>query len=196
MQSNTVSINKEEIDKFLESIITIHNLSYDQEHFTSLFNIVKLSEYYRKLICAGDVSLVHFENKCLVGFVIAGENISRGVSDFTSENKSYLIKLLLCNPKFLLQKVISKIKIVFSKNTSSGSSFRLLSIAVHPDYHSKGIGSKLLANFERKLAEKNIGSYGLSVRSSNIKAINFYIKMGLKIAKIQHGSIYFFRQVA
>lgn len=51
----------------------------------------------------------------------------------------------------------------------------IATVAVHPDYRRKGIASILLSTCEELL---NISRYRLTVRRSNLAAINLYRKLG------------------
>ncbi len=51
-------------------------------------------------------------------------------------------------------------------------------IAVNPDFHRKGTGSRLIAAIENEMRERGFGFSVLEVRSTNTEAINFYVKHG------------------
>ncbi|MEM1919548.1 MAG: ribosomal protein S18-alanine N-acetyltransferase [Desulfurococcaceae archaeon] len=54
----------------------------------------------------------------------------------------------------------------------------IISIAVDPDFQSRGIGKKLLLKTEEILKEKGVRVVYLEVGVSNYRAINLYLKNG------------------
>lgn len=54
-------------------------------------------------------------------------------------------------------------------------------LAVDPRYRGLGIGSKLLRHLEELLANENVREVSLSVKSSNIPALQFYIRNGYAV---------------
>ena len=59
-------------------------------------------------------------------------------------------------------------------------------IAVDPDFHRFGIGSKLLLGIEDEMRKRGFGISVLEVRSTNSEAISFYIKHGYKTVEHIH----------
>ena len=71
-----------------------------------------------------------------------------------------------------------------NKNFDSKYEVRLTNILVDASHNkSKGASNILLNHAFAELKKENIISLGWSVRSNNVKAINFYIKIGAKIEK-------------
>uniref|UniRef100_A0A7C2VNT7 Ribosomal-protein-alanine N-acetyltransferase n=1 Tax=Ignisphaera aggregans TaxID=334771 RepID=A0A7C2VNT7_9CREN len=61
----------------------------------------------------------------------------------------------------------------------------IASLCVHPNYRMRGIGTKLLKALEDVFKKQfGIYKYRLEVKTSNIKAINLYAKLGYKITDI------------
>jgi len=58
----------------------------------------------------------------------------------------------------------------------------IISIAVHPEYHHKGIGTALILRLTKILKEQGASAVRLEVRKSNIAAQKMYAKLGFKIA--------------
>ena len=54
-------------------------------------------------------------------------------------------------------------------------------LAVHPDYQSSGIGKLITEEAEKLLREIGCPKINLQVRSTNVKIIEFYKKIGYKI---------------
>lgn len=187
-----VRLDSEEISKFhLEEIARIHYSAYSEEHFTSNFSLKKLKEYYKELIISSDLSLFFTDEGRSIGFIIAGESISKGVSHFIKGNRSYIIFLLLTHPKFLLEKLTDILKSFLPSEKKECSKFRLMSIAVDSTIHSRGYGKRMLQIFEEYLKKGSHLSYGLSVRNDNEKGIRFYIDNGFVLEAETSDSHYY-----
>ena len=57
-------------------------------------------------------------------------------------------------------------------------------IAVHPKWRGRGVGSRLLVETESRLASLGASTIYLSVKSSNVSALNFYLKNGYSITGV------------
>ncbi|WP_165899747.1 GNAT family N-acetyltransferase [Borborobacter arsenicus] len=164
--------------------------AYSHGHFTSTFNHEKLKEYNRLLLDNSDISLVAVEDGRVVGFMISGEAVSRGVKEFTRQNRLYLIYKLLLRPDFLAAKAFGKLKSMASQS-GPVTRYRLLSIATDASAQSTGVGRQILAALEDKLRERGLDSYGLSVRLDNPRAVQFYQRNGFMVEREQPGALYF-----
>ncbi len=177
-------------------MVEIHSNAYDDNHFTSLFSKDELIEYYSSLVSNSSLTLVAVEKDSRVlGFAISGENVSRGVNEFVNRNKVKLIIKLLKSPSFFLQKLKAVLKSKLTEDLILKAKFRLLSIAVDGKCQSSGIGAKLLSEIESKLLERNVDIYGLSVRTKNIKAINFYVRNGFEFEEMDSTTAYMYKKV-
>lgn len=65
------------------------------------------------------------------------------------------------------------------KETEQANTYDLSAIYLLPDYHGKGIGSRLIAHSIESI--KNFEEIFLEVEQDNINAVNFYKKLGFKI---------------
>jgi ribosomal protein S18 acetylase RimI-like enzyme len=187
---------KNNLNLDLKKIAIIHKNSYDKNHFSSTFSIKKLIEYNGLLIKYSDLSLIATTDAgVIVGYIISGKSVAKGVKKFTNLNKIYLILLLLQKPNFLFQKLYSIIINCFLSQKNNLTKFRLLSISVDPAFQSKGIGVKMLNCFELKLKKLGVRSYGLSVKNKNLKAIKFYIRNKFIKEKVHIGNTYFYKKI-
>jgi ribosomal protein S18 acetylase RimI-like enzyme len=177
----------------LMQIAEIHALAYSLDHFTSNFSLTKLAEYNQMLIEASNICLVALEGGNVIGFLIAGENLSEAVKKFTTDNRVWLIFQLLKTPFILLAKILEIIQIKFYPSRQSKAKFRLLSVAVLPNFQNRGVGTKILDFFEQELSRRNINAFGLSVKSTNKDAINFYKRNGFIYENNYLGSIYYIK---
>lgn len=64
----------------------------------------------------------------------------------------------------------------------------LIVIGVAPGRQGKGIGSQLLAEFERQSADRGFNRMMLTVRSDNAQAIRAYLRNGWTVTSETHGS--------
>ncbi|WP_456483056.1 ribosomal protein S18-alanine N-acetyltransferase [Methanopyrus kandleri] len=63
----------------------------------------------------------------------------------------------------------------------------IVSIAVHPNYRRTGIGTILMREAERKIAEAGYETVRLEVRESNFPARRFYERLGYREERREHG---------
>ena len=185
---------REVLPKDISQIVSIHKLNYPKYHFTTSLPDNLLYRYYQQLISCNEFCLVaENSEKEVIGFLIAGAKTKEAVNKFIFEYKIKLILLLLRHPKFLFEKIYSKIKSKLSKksNSTNNSKVRVISIAVRKDQKRKSIGSRLLKELENILVGNNIKQYGLSVRKNNKTAINFYRKNNFSCEHHIDKSIYF-----
>jgi ribosomal protein S18 acetylase RimI-like enzyme len=189
------SVSHADASRFADAIGQIHKSAYSKRHFTSTFSRKKLAEYNEGLIANSDISLVAQLHDRTVGFAIAGRHVSKGVKEFTQQNRAYLIGRLVRHPRFMVAKVIAFLRSKMSKPTPSSAKSRLLSIATDPVVQSRGVGAKLLEELENLLRESGEGSYGLSVRKNNDRAVAFYVAHGFVVEKAYLGSIYLSKNI-
>ena len=171
--------------------VKLHMESYPGYLFTSRFPKKLLGKFYIKLIEYCEHNYLIQRDDKPVGLIIGGRNSKSARNSFIRENFASLIIVLIKNPKFLIKKLLG----VFIKSHNSKYKLRLLNILVTPEYQSKPITINAVSLFEEKLRESNEKTYGLSVQSNNVKAINFYIKNGCRIETIKNDSVFFFKNI-
>jgi ribosomal protein S18 acetylase RimI-like enzyme len=180
----------------IANIIELHLKSFSKNHFTSVFSRDLLQKYFRKLIAINKFCFVYYNEKEeeLLGYIIAGFNTGKALSQFTHENKYNLMFTLLKNPRFLLEKVGTVLKQLVKKNVIN-TQCRLFLIAVNENHKGEGIGRKLINYFEHQLRQGEIKDYGLSVRKENSNAIRFYNSGGYIIDSEDSKSISYKKEV-
>ncbi|KZR93744.1 ribosomal-protein-alanine N-acetyltransferase [Synechococcus sp. MIT S9509] len=159
-------------------IAGIHATAYSFEHFTASFSLDKLYEYNHCLIHASELTVLAVDNHQVVGFLIAGPAVGLGVKKFSKKNRIWLLFHLLSKPNVFIDKFIRVFLNIIRPPSPSKAPFRLLSIAINPAYQSNGVGRAMMNFFERQLLLRGQHCYGLSVKSSNAKAICFYERNG------------------
>jgi len=163
-----------------ESIAIIHKASYGKDHLTSFFPINLLKVYYKSIWDKNSYAFIAINEAGVpVGFVIGGNNLDEPIKKFIRTHKLALALVLLKHPKFILQRIADRLKKA-SEQKHTSYAFQLLSIAVRQDMLSK-CAVLLLGAFERQLRSNNIMQYGLSVRKTNIRAMQFYEKNDFKL---------------
>ncbi len=80
--------------------------------------------------------------------------------------------------------IIVAAAVLLRRKTRSGTSGRLYSIAVEPEFRGKGIGRTLLLECLDVLRRDNVSACGLEVEDSNKAAIALYEKAGFKKVRI------------
>jgi len=66
---------------------------------------------------------------------------------------------------------------------------KVVSVAVHPNYQSQGVGMLLMRSVIKRYSKEEVNCLMLEVRRSNVRAIKFYKKMGFE--KIERLSNYY-----
>ncbi|WP_318503774.1 GNAT family N-acetyltransferase [Photobacterium leiognathi] len=173
-------------NKDIMQIVNIHKYNYPKDHLTSQFDDNLLYNYYSLLSdFSSDIFIARFNDK-VIGFAFLGNNYGSLMNYFLKLNKKEIFYFLLRNKKTMFKFLISK----FNKERStfkSDSTIRLISIAVDCEYKKHKVGMHLINYLNTNLKNKKIG---LSVKKTNIKAINFYIKNCFQIESLIDDKIF------
>lgn len=165
----------------LDDICLIHKLSFDPSHFTSVFSTNLLKKYYNAIITGCEYKVIVYENETgdPIGYAIGSKNISGFLKPFIKQNILWLIIVMLRNPRFLLEKIMSIFNSAFkAESFKSKAEVMLYIITINPENKIKGKGQIVLDEFEKVLKQDSVKRYSLGVRKDNIKAINFYERNG------------------
>ena len=190
-----ILLNSKNAEKYLTQISELHKEAYSKEHFTASFSIKMLCEYYQLLIYYSDISLVAADGLSVVGFLISGVNVRKGVSAFTRKNWVYICAKLLIRPSQLIEKIMIWIAVRLHIKKKFETAYRLVSLAVRSDTKSKGIAAQLIGSLESMLLLLKISNYGISVRKNNMRAINFYKKLNFVQEDEFHNALYFSKSI-
>ena len=188
-------IRKANIDD-VKDISKLHQFAFDKDYFTYMFSTKMLIRFYSTLISLNNYNYLAIDNENnALGFIIAGFKTKASINIFIKKNVLSLSFILLRHPKFLFK----KIKTFFQRNSNnefiSRANLRLLSIAVNKASEQKGVGTKLLEQFEYDLKLNGKDIYGLSVKKNNINAIKFYLKNNFKVEREEKNAIYYIKEV-
>lgn len=172
-------IRKQDIDQ----IVLVHNLSFPNFFLTSLgSNFLKV--YYRSLIKDSEgVGVCVCVNKNIVGFSVgcirsAGFNKRLVYTNFLLFLMG-IFKIILTRPIALLR-LMKNLDKKDDSNQDNGDYAELLSIAVLPEFKSKGIGKILLSHFETEvyLKKENTNISLTTDALDNDAVLSFYKQNG------------------
>ena len=72
---------------------------------------------------------------------------------------------------------------------------RVASIAVSPGAQGRSVGRALLVALEKELRGRAVEWYGLSVKETNRRAVQFYQRYGFAEEGREDGGVYFIKRV-
>ena len=159
------------------------------------------NNFYRYLIKEADLCVIAIRkkktnrNEPVIGFIISGNNVSKGVSNFISDNRLYLLTILLRHPQFIYEMALNKLNSILNRYPKTTSQYRLASMGVLKEMQSIGIGKKMLVYFESIIAERVYKLYGLSVRKNNLRAIDFYLNNGFNKEISRHSVLLMVKEI-
>jgi len=181
--------------KDLDGIASLHVKCFS-EYFLTKLGLNLLAKYYSEFITMNDISLVYIgENDNVEGLLI-GTSSSIGRDNFIKHNFIALgFRILYLCAKFdkdTWKRVLAYTKNKLKKrkrvtnsnycNDNSRKEMRLLSICVSDKCKGKNVAKSLIEEFEKKLKFSGYSSYALTVYKSNIRANNFYKKIGMHVS--------------
>lgn len=156
-----------------------------------------LLKYYKEFLKAGDIFLINADGTNINGFVVGTHLPSIRQNNFIKNNSVELgirtLQLLITFDKDtwirVWKRVFSFIKCHSSPpasensvNVTTGETYPILvSICVSKDCKGKGIGRKLVKEFEKQLFVLGYQGYTLAVRKTNDRAVRFYKKLGMSV---------------
>ena len=180
----------------LDAVASLHLASYHDDHFTSRLPRKLLRNYYGEIIKLNPFSYIALseDGQQPLGFVVGGLHTQDGINAFVRNNMLALIPVVIKHPTFLVRRLVKRLK-RHSQQRTSNVKLRLLSIAVSAQSQSRGTGQALLRQFEQGLCSQCISEYGLSVHSTNVKAIKFYLRENFRIEFDTGEAKYYFKSL-
>lgn len=192
MINNEIKIELFTNDQYsIKELAKLHKQLFDKDHFTSTFSEDLLSDYFTALLNKSQFNYKAIVDNEIVGYLIAGVNLDKVLSDFSRKNFLRLFYSLVRNPRFVKEKIFDLFSKIFLSNRKSSAEMRLFLIAAKHSENIKGVGKKLIQQLEQDLIKNKITVYGLSVRKHNSKAIDFYLQQGFVEEFRTNKSIYF-----
>lgn len=177
-----ISIRESPFDaKTVDGIASVHRAAYSPDHLSAHFSSGMARSYYLHLATAASIVVVATEDDRVVGFVIGGDHIGEGVARFRRENRLNLARLALKQPKSVVRRAMRMANSKKRGNLMTGPALRLTSVAIAPAAQGSGLFSDLLATFEVAGLDLGFDDYGLSVQSTNKRALAAYLRADMKI---------------
>lgn len=175
----------------LMEIVALHTKCFPD----SKLGMHLLFKYYKEFLEAGDIFLVNVDDTNINGFVVGTHLPSVRQNNFIKNNTVELgirtLQLLITFDKGTWIRVWKRIFSLLNANPSAsekkpndntGENYPILvSICVSNDCKGKGIGRKLVEEFEKQLLNLGYQGYTLAVRKTNDRAVRFYKKLGMSL---------------
>ena len=168
----------------LDEVIFIHMNSFKNFFLSSLGEDFLYVYYKSVLLNSNSVCKVYVNtNNKILGFIVGSTDSRFFYRKLIISNLySFLIlgiKLFFKNPLFIYRLIMNLDK---KKKNKEINGAEILSISVLNNVSSKGIGSKLLFEFEKKIKKNNIESISLTTdKYNNSNVLKFYDKNNYKI---------------
>ena len=181
----------------IHQIAFIHKSEF-QTHFLGKYSIKLLEKFYANFLDK-NIVLVNENSGVIVGFILGGtsKSLNLAKSQFIKNNKGRCLLETLLRPQLYTSALIRILKTVTvnqkSEEVPAMETIRLLSIAVTPNVKGTGIAERLLKEFERIILSSR--EYGLSIKKSNKRALNFYFKNGFQLERETHDDIYLIKKI-
>jgi len=184
--------------KDLKDIAKIHKESYPEDHFLNELSLGLITKYYGSFLQYRAIFLVCVIGGRICGFLIGGKGyiLNKARNDFIKQNKCRLTLYVIARlfsmkfmrrflPRFvdLVQNRLCKQLDKRDLSRSKVSYHGLFSLAVANEMKGKDLGKVLLDNFEDELRKMRIEKYLVSVRKSNLRALEFCRKSGFCLQK-------------
>jgi ribosomal protein S18 acetylase RimI-like enzyme len=183
----------------LSDMAVIHKTAYGKDHFSARFSMSMLKDYYGYYLKYNDYCFTAWDDKDRrIGFIVAGKKTGLAMSEFVKEYKYKLILLTLISPKEWQRKISGFLQMFFPSKKShfkSKANLRLLSIAVGAHGQGKGVGGQMIKAFDEELKKAGEHLYGLSVRNTNPRAVNFYEKNNFELEIQKSATSYFVKKL-
>ena len=172
----------------LDQIVDIHMLAFPDFFLTSLGKSF-LKQYYKVYIKYSHIALVAEDNEVIEGFVVGSNNSVIFYENLKKEFIFFIYPTLLnaINLKLLskifkrLFSVLFKKKVNRALKTYTGLN-ELTSIGVNPKGQSRGLGRKLLIEYEQQCRAYKVKGITLTTDAENNDGVlTFYKKSGYEI---------------
>ncbi|GEM_PF-1141377 len=203
---NMPDINiREIVDNDLKEIAEIHKLAFSESFLTALgVEAIKRYYLYQSINNTKVYSLVAVLEKKIIGFCFGGV-YRNSLGGYLKRNFFYLCLLLIFKPFIIFKKgffptiKIALISMMFphylkTSNDLQASeieekAFTILSICVLPQFKGLGVAQAMMLKSEEKARELGFDMMRLTVHKDNLRAINFYKRLGYVEYKDEYGSI-------
>lgn len=183
----------------IKGIASLHKEQF-RDHFLGHYPIFIIEKFYESFLDTPLFFAALRENN-VVGFVMGGDSakLQTCKKNFIKKNLLMILLSTICIPSLYID-ALYRVKQMKNKpiekkvQTSSSKSIRLLSIAVSKEMQGTDLASTLVSTFEQHL--EGVLQYGLSVKDTNKRVINFYKKMGFQLEKEENHSFYLIKKLS
>lgn len=181
----------------IPAVAEIHKRRFEA-HVLGQYSTSLIGRFYREFLFRA-IFLVHEQTGQVDGFVVGAE---RSVCRQCKQRfmRTGLLRAAwetLWRPRALwpaLRQTLRQLQLP-TRESPSSAEFRLLSIAVDDRVAGTGVGTSLVAAFEKQIPQ-GWGVYGLSVRKDNLRAIRFYEKLGFQLEHQSDTEICFIKRLS
>jgi hypothetical protein len=173
-------------------VVDIHKRNYPKNLLTTALSDTVLLEYYKKLLeeCNYSFIIKNSETERIIGITQFSSDLTIMQKTFFKDHIADILITFIKKPYIFLKILRNR---YFSRNFKSKFINRLFNILIDKDVDISMI--QVISDIESVLIKENVRSYGHSVEIGNLTAINFYIKNGCRIEKIQGDRVYMFKKL-
>ncbi|WP_286717305.1 GNAT family N-acetyltransferase [Thalassolituus sp. UBA2009] len=176
----------------LDDVASIHAASYPVDHISGSMGRDLIVKYYSEFLTDENSFFGCVREGVgtdLIGFVVFGKGLPVRIHKFKRENRLKIIKFFLSRPAVSLRFILKRLSAIIQKSDRFDEAENLiLSIAVSGD--SAGAGSFLMGAVDSYCNSNGVDKLGLYVACSNVRALNFYYKVGFKARAFVSGQYY------
>lgn len=171
----------------INEIVILHCKVFEN-YFLKNLGIDLVNKYYQAYYC--DKGTIFFKASYkneIIGFILVTSNYSNIIKSFYKDNFFSLSQKIVIETLKMNRTIFSGLKsrIVNVFKTSKEANVEeeencLLSIAIVDSFRGKKIADLLIGKVEMQLNHEHVKAYSLSVKKDNIRAKNFYKKIGFE----------------
>jgi ribosomal protein S18 acetylase RimI-like enzyme len=180
----------------LSVIAYIHKMQFS-DHLLGQLSVGLLERFYASFWKVGILLVSKWEDRP-IGFLLGGNKdvATRIKKEFIKNNKYIIAAEFFIRPKQYFT-IIQSYRHLIDDSLSLDilqTRMRLLSIAVLDNFSGTGAAANLIGEFEKLIYPCT--EYGFSVKKTNLKAINFYMKNGCLLEKDVGESLLFTKTIS
>lgn len=133
----------------------------------------------------GQGFFIAVENDEVCGYIVMADNIKRLWAEAVTSGFLKKAAMSTINGEYgltfpTLCKIVKNKLLYFRFEMTTKPSAQVLSIAVHPEYHGRGIGQNLLSQGVKYIDSSGVKRIKLESRPDNIPAVKIYEKYGFR----------------
>jgi GNAT superfamily N-acetyltransferase len=179
----------------LAEVTQVHIAAFPDSALSRLGPALVHRHYAWRLEDASDAFLLGARDASgrLLGFVLAG-SFDTSIDRFVLENIAPVLLVVARHPwrfagKTMRSRLAMLVRLVLLRSRPTSevriespprrpATFRVLSLAVHPDIEGRGVGRRLMEATDRRARSRGVTEMGLRVHRDNARAVRFYLALG------------------